>query len=820
MWLRYAIFALIMSYLTGCPADDSKGQRYAISGTIQVSGQASGQAAQPLSAVTMPAIPTEEIHSGRYTSKELTQGYLDDQLFFYLGRSGRRESCRTNKKVFRILIEQHILVASVDFRGNCHGLIRLKRAGISTIAAKNSLVNALRSQQLDAAKLSLDYIMRGQSTPNDPAWLQQSWYLEQIGMPNIWEMPNGNNPVVVAIVDNGYRDAIEDMDENQVLQGIDLVGEDRIAIGPENLGGEYHGAFIQSQLFATTNNQVGLAGIAHPEIQALPIRVLDDQKLGALSTVIDGIVWALGGNIAGYDSNAFPADVVNLSVNNSKPGLEPSETRPADPASGKAIFEDIMLDYGDGSRSGDPLFVCAAGNQADDASFYAPGNVSRCLTVTATNATGNLAGAYANYGSVVKLAAPGGTSSRQLLGYGANTNPISQIGTSFAAPFVTGIAARMLSIDSTLTPNEVEGALLIHARAQDALCDLLSLASGLCSFGRLDGFAPIYELNAALQNVPWLSVSSTNIHFDKGQNQAAFVVENVGQVRADVQVEFEGESADKFTLVNAAEGPFEIEPGETASFEIELDRGGQQVGVAQLVFQGDNIAGTKSILLDFNDLELDFEKRISRVQVQAYIKVEDTENDINNLNLIPVGAPVLTDRDREYQYRLEGLEQGSYFIQAFGDTNQDGLFDSRDAYGQYPFILGAEPVILTVTDREGIDFAIFGGVDVDQFGDVGAACRVDEQCIANDVALCLDRLVGQQTSQVWRGGYCSQECSRDAQCGSRGRCVTLEQVSSITDVSPGGYCLRRCAEDSDCLRDGYHCFALDSTSGVCEPEQL
>lgn len=46
------------------------------------------------------------------------------------------------------------------------------------------------------------------------------------------------------------------------------------------------------------------------------------------------------------------------------------------------------------------------------------------------------------------------------------------------------------------------------------------------------------------------------------------------------------------------------------------------------------------------------------------------------------------------------------------------------------------------------------------------------------------------------GGYCTQWCSLDSECGELAQCIS----AGVT----GGLCMARCREDGDC-REGYMC---------------
>jgi hypothetical protein len=67
------------------------------------------------------------------------------------------------------------------------------------------------------------------------------------------------------------------------------------------------------------------------------------------------------------------------------------------------------------------------------------------------------------------------------------------------------------------------------------------------------------------------------------------------------------------------------------------------------------------------------------------------------------------------------------------------------------------------------------------------------------------------------GGYCSQSCAIDADCGAAGKCVNGINIVTINS----GICYRSCDTNSDCRAD-YECRSFSGSSGgpgVCVPLQ-
>ena len=238
--------------------------------------------------------------------------------------------------------------------------------------------------------------------------------------------------------------------------------------GVEN--SSWHGTHVFGTIAASTNNGVGVAGVA-PGAQVLPIRALGHCG-GATSDIADAITWASGGSVPGMPANPNPAQVVSMSLGG------PGSCEASD-AFGTAIA---------GALSRGVTVVVAAGNNTDDTQNYSPSSCPGVITVSAVGITGKRA-FYSNYGKLVSIAAPGGgiyanddvTQTTEpdagfvwsTLNDGTTTpgNPIygEMAGTSQATPHVAGVVALMIGAvknagQAALTPLQIQEALLASAR--------------------------------------------------------------------------------------------------------------------------------------------------------------------------------------------------------------------------------------------------------------------------------------------------------------------------------------------------------------------
>jgi len=157
----------------------------------------------------------------------------------------------------------------------------------------------------------------------------------------------------------------------------------------------------------------------------IPVRVLDCAGSGSYSSVIAGLDWIAANHTPGT------AAVVNMSL-----GGSASST--LDGAVTTLISKGINV-------------VVAAGNSNSDACKSSPARVPDALTIAATDRNDNRA-SYSNFGSCIDLFAPGSSITSTWLG-ASGVNTIS--GTSMSAPNVSGIVARFIAANSSLTPQQV-----------------------------------------------------------------------------------------------------------------------------------------------------------------------------------------------------------------------------------------------------------------------------------------------------------------------------------------------------------------------------
>jgi serine protease len=363
----------------------------------------------------------------------------------------------------------------------------------------------------DVAHVEIDRRARTQAQPSDPMYATQ-WNLTDpvggIAAPRAWDITTGDPNAPVAILDTGvlpHPDLAA-----RVVGGYDFVADSRFSNDgdgrdpdPSDPGdfvttaesttpgsplqgcaagnSTWHGTMVAGTLGAAVNNGNGMSGVnwASP---LLNVRVLGKCG-GALSDVADGIRWAAGLPVPGVPANSTPARVINLSLS----GL--GDCGP--------ILQSAVTD----ALASGAVIIAAAGNDNDDVANHWPANCNGVIAVAATSKNGSRA-FYTNSGSRIAVSAPGGgiggsipvlrnsgTTVPDPNGYGYG----QQLGSSLAAPHISGIASLVFAMDRNLTPAEVRGLIESNARAfPDVATDPCS--TSICGAGIADAALTISRL--------------------------------------------------------------------------------------------------------------------------------------------------------------------------------------------------------------------------------------------------------------------------------------------------------------------------------------
>ena len=297
----------------------------------------------------------------------------------------------------------------------------------------------------------------------------------------------------------------------------------------------WHGTRVVGIFGAITNNSVGIAGLSWGS-WVLPVRALG--KCGGYdSDIIAGVEWAAGLSVSNatttVPNNPYPANIINLSLGGS--GSCPSAYSIAlSKVTGMGVL--VVVSAGNASGSVETPANCSA-------------SVAGVIAVAGLRNVGTKVG-YSSFGPEVGVSAPAGncinstglclrsidtttnlgTTTPGDNSYTNQTN--TNLGTSFSAPIVSGIAALMRSVNGNLTPAQLVARLESSATpfpantsnlpvcpnlATDGTDECSCPASGECGTGMVNALGAV---NAALKPIAAVSTAKSP-EFDASGSAAA-----------------------------------------------------------------------------------------------------------------------------------------------------------------------------------------------------------------------------------------------------------------------------------------------------------
>lgn len=265
-----------------------------------------------------------------------------------------------------------------------------------------------------------------------------------------------DSKVRVAVIDTAI-DATHPVLAGKVVSGYNFVNG-TTSTQSSGVGQDWHGT-------ASSGRIIDGAGGANIEI--MPVQVFGSSGGASWSTIIKAINYAVDNG----------AQVINMSLG----GLSGSPL--VQQAIDRAVEKGIVV-------------VASAGNHGTEAPSY-PSSYNGVISVAASNEGGKKAG-FSAYGSTVDLTAPGDT--MRLLSHGGYR---MSRGTSFSAPFITGMVALLKSAFPLLTGNQVEQVLKSKSNSIDSQNPQYAGKLGAGLLNAADVRKWVAEIRAGTFTFPW-----------------------------------------------------------------------------------------------------------------------------------------------------------------------------------------------------------------------------------------------------------------------------------------------------------------------------
>lgn len=313
---------------------------------------------------------------------------------------------------------------------------------VSVPVARTAVALQALRHDPDVAYAERDALLSAAAAPND-YWWPSEWAPPKVNAPAAWGLATGSAQTTIAVLDSGVDFSQPDL-QGAFVPGRDIVNSDN------DPGDDYgHGTEVAGVAAARSNNLIGVASYCWG-CSIMPVKVLDSTGSGTVSNVASGIVWATD----------HGARVINLSLGST--------------ASSSTLANAAQYAHEHGA-----VLVAAAGNSSSATPTY-PAALPTVLGIAGTDSADQLT-ATSNYGSWVKLAAPGCNFTT-----GLNSWYGTFCGTSSAAPVVAGIAGLAFSLKPGATNADVEAAL-----------ESTAVPASFVQYGRVDAGAALSALGGS-----------------------------------------------------------------------------------------------------------------------------------------------------------------------------------------------------------------------------------------------------------------------------------------------------------------------------------
>lgn len=359
----------------------------------------------------------------------------EQRVFDKMGGSGSKTTTKT-------LHEQHQPPAEPQRRPDSAKKHLSRLSGVKHFTAKH-FTDGLGAQDTitksEAARYNLDIINGGDGRSDG-----------NTAMPSLFFPPQRDAHIIII-------DTVVDLNHQELIGRADMPWDGHP--DEDNLGlCEVHGTHVAAIAGGST---VG----ANPQAKIHSFKAMNCEGFGYTSDIIGAVVAAkefCTSVLGGKSQNGL---VINLSLGG-----------PGDPNSSDA--SPLFVAINQTRDACDALFVAAAGNAAGDSCMTIPAGYYGVVAVGATDSN-NVLASFSNYGSCVKLNAPG--VNIVSAGVSSNNAYVTLSGTSMSSPLVAGVASLHLTRRPSYWNNMFPQNLFSDNIVNKMLADSIRVVTGLPS---------------------------------------------------------------------------------------------------------------------------------------------------------------------------------------------------------------------------------------------------------------------------------------------------------------------------------------------------